>query len=180
MTKGLTCVCLIMALAVSISRSSTISRTIWSDVNVERQIKKWSLDLSRRAMHSSRPPSMGLPHATMHAAHATPCSSYLFIQILKLAAGQFELCDLRQDRIPSAPIDVRDKALEAVDGVQGDLALVLDRVERVRQAVLFAELEDDLDDTAAGKGPSGRTPIDLSADVASLCRLDLQRHSVAD
>ena len=65
----------------------------------------------------------------MHSHVACP-SSDLLVQVFELASRKLELSYLRQHCIPSTPINIRDKALEAVDGIEGDLALVLDRIER--------------------------------------------------
>lgn len=73
---------------------------------------------------------------------------HLLVQVLQLLARQLELRHLRQQRVPAAIVDVRRERLQAVHGVERDLALILQRLERLLQRILLAELKHYLDDTA--------------------------------
>jgi len=57
----------------------------------------------------------------------------LLIEVLELLARQLELRDLGQHRVPAPGIDVGDEGVDAVDSVEGDLALILQRLERLLQ-----------------------------------------------
>jgi len=118
----------------------------------------------------------------------TKGSARLLVEVLELAAWEFEGGHLRQHDLPAPIVDVRHERLYAVHRVERHLALVLhgaqwmsaqrcalrpglqvvmqrvrnmgrgtstahlDLVEGVEQRVFLAELEDDLDDTAARGG----------------------------
>jgi hypothetical protein len=49
----------------------------------------------------------------------------LLVEVLELLAWQLELCNLGKHNIPAPGIDVGDEGVDAVDSVEGDLALVL-------------------------------------------------------
>lgn len=115
------CVCLNIALAVSNSRSSIISSTIY-----HKSPPKKSYLLSNS---KSQNPNQ---------------NSYLLIEVLKLLPRELELGHLRQDHVPSPAVDVGDEGLEAVYGVQRHLALVLQGLKGLLERVFLAKLEDYL------------------------------------
>lgn len=73
----------------------------------------------------------------------------LLVQVLELLARQLELRNLGQHSVPAPGIDVGDEGVDAVDGVERDLALVLQRLERLLQRVLLAELQHYLHHAAS-------------------------------
>jgi len=72
----------------------------------------------------------------------------LLVEVLELLAWQLELRDLGKHSVPAPSIDVGDEGVDAVDSVEGDLALVLQRLERLLQRVLLAELQHYLNHAA--------------------------------
>lgn len=80
----------------------------------------------------------------------------LLVQVLELLARQLELRNLGQHSVPAPGIDVGDEGVDAVDGVERDLALVLQRLERLLQRVLLAELQHYLHHVAGLDLEGGR------------------------
>lgn len=78
----------------------------------------------------------------------------LLVEVLKLLARQLELRDLGKHSIPAPGIDVGNEGVDAVNSVEGDLALVLQRLERLLQRVLLAELQHYLNHAAHNKKES--------------------------
>lgn len=78
----------------------------------------------------------------------------LLIEVLELLARQLELRDLGKHSVPAPSIDVGDEGVDAVNSVEGDLALVLQRLERLLQRVLLAELQHYLNHAAHNKNAS--------------------------
>lgn len=55
-----------------------------------------------------------------------PCAcAHLLVEVFQLAPWELEECNLWQDDVPAAVVDVAEKRVEAVDGVEGHLAFIL-------------------------------------------------------
>jgi hypothetical protein len=97
----------------------------------------------------------------------------LLIEVLELLAWQLELCDLGKHSIPTPGIDVGNEGVDAVNSVEGDLALVLQRLERLLQRILLAELQHYLNHAAHKKNIALKSFVDLK----TLMLLQVRRFS---
>ena len=67
----------------------------------------------------------------------------LLVQVRQQRKGQLERAHHREDALPVALLHVGDEGVDVVDGVERDLRLVLQRLQRARQRRLLEELQHE-------------------------------------